>query len=202
MGDGTGPYNYREFTASGESTWGAGFGMDFSSDPPDGGNVVPFNSCDGAYKLPDGSTTIFDVNDIDSGTVGIVNAFDASQYTGVSFYLKSFSTAAAVTSVVINIDDDQTSPWGGVCGACVIAAGKTAPFECSDSWQTKVAATSTWTQIKVPFNKMTQDTWNNQGLKAGQIHTKSLYNLHFKFETSSGTALPAVDVGVAYIQLY
>jgi len=200
MEDGTGPYYYREFRAEGESTWGAGFGMDFYSVPPDGGNIVPFNSCNGPFPLPDGSTTIIDVNNIDSGTVGIVLPYDASAYSGVSFYLKSFG--ASLAAVVVNIDDDQTSPWGGVCGACVAAATLTAPFECSDSWQSKVAATSTWTRVKVPFMTMTQDTWNNQGLKAGQIHTKRLYNLHFKFETAAGYPLPAVDIGVAYIQFY
>jgi hypothetical protein len=85
----------------------------------------------------------------------------------------------------------------------VASASTTAPFECSNSWATKIAATPTWTQFKVPFALMKPDSnWNNQGLKAGGIHTNKLYNLHWKFETASGTALLAVDIGVAMIEFY
>jgi hypothetical protein len=212
LGDGTQAY-YREFQAGGESTWGCGFGMDFDSKQPDGNDVVPFNNCPGnppPYQLPDGSTEVLNDSLIDAGTVGIVLPYDASQWTGVQFWAATLgATPATLTSVVVNIDDDQTSPWGsldsdgGACGACVASATTTAPFECSNSWATKIAVTSTWTPFKVPFALMKPDSnWNYQGLKAGGIHTDKLYNLHWKFETAAGTALPAVDIGVAMIEFY
>jgi len=205
LGDGTQAF-YREFQAAGESTWGCGFGMDFSSHQPTGSDVVPFNNCPGSpppYELPDGSTTIFNDTLLDAGTVGIVLPYDASQWTGVQFWIATLGASpATLTSVVVNIDDDQTSPWGGTCGACVASASTTAPFECSNSWALKIAATPTWTQFKVPFASMKPDSnWNNQGLVKGGIHANKLYNLHWKFETN-GTPLPAVDVGVATVEFY
>jgi hypothetical protein len=197
---------YRDFQAGGEATWGAGFGLDFQSVPPTGSDSVPFSTCT-SYTLPDGSTTIFDDNDIDSGVVGIVLPYDASLWTGVQFWIKS---NVGTPKVIVNIDDDQTSPWGAVeqgntaaCGPCVTKASTTAPFECSNSWAFPVIATATWTQQQVAFASMKPDSnWNDQGLKPGGIHLTKLYNLHWKFETQAGTSMPNVDVEVAYIEFY
>ncbi len=203
--------NYREFSAVGVSTWGAGFGMDFTSTVPTGSDLTPFASCT-TYTLPDGSTSIFDDNAVDAGVVGIVQPYNASAWTGVSFWIQSRGTGTP-PKVIVNIDDDQTSPWGSVmtdggtnpsaCGPCVIKASTTPPYECSNSWAYPVPTTTSWVQWKVPFASMKPDSnWNDQGLKLGGIHTQSIYNLHWKFETAAGSALPAVDVAVATIQFY
>jgi hypothetical protein len=187
---------YRSFDADGETTWGAGFGMDFTDVPPTLGQV-PFNSCNGSYELPDGSTQIFDVND---SAVTMPLPYDASCWTGVQFWMASLETT--ITKVIVNIDDDQTSPWGGICGACVTTPEPTPPFECSNSWATPILATPTWTLYQIPFALMKPDSnWNGQGLKSGGIHTNKLYNLHWKFETAA-SPMPLVYVGVAMVSFY
>ncbi|MGA2448500.1 MAG: hypothetical protein ABTD50_07490 [Polyangiaceae bacterium] len=199
LADGTSAY-FREFQAAGETTWGAGFGMDFTDVPPSG-QPIPFNACNGAYDLPDGSTDVFDVSADATGRVAVPLPFDASEWTGVQFWAASVGPAAP-TVITINIDDDQTSPWGGVCGACVTVPSVTPPYECSNSWAMKIGVSPLWTLYLIPFAEMRPDSnWNSQGLKAGGIHTNKLYNLHWKFETV-GVPLPPVDVRVAMVEFY
>jgi hypothetical protein len=199
---------YREFQASGEANpfnaWGAGFGLDFSDVPPDGGNWVPFNLCDGGgttSPLPDGSLTVFD----DTGasiSVGIPQPYDASAWTGVQFYLKWFGSGKPIVTL-ITIDDDQTSPWAnnGNCNACLSTVQTSKPYECANSWQTKVLPTTSWTLVQVPFSVLKTDTsWFNQKLTG--IDKNAIYNLHWKYPGSLSTPVGDVDVAVAMVSFY
>ena len=212
--DGRGPYvmtdgglmpvGYREVTGGGETTWGCGFGLDLTSGTPDGG-AVALNSCT-AYLMDAGKTSIFDT----SGTnpnVGIPQPYDAQSkgYTGIAFYGTSFG---ADQSVTIQVDDERTNLWGGVCdvclngGKCAAGAdgGKDCP--CSDSFATsEIFPGGKWKRFQFYFSATTFKTanWSTQGLAPGSIDTSHLYNLHFQVGTSSGTALKNFDVGIAYI---
>ena len=199
LGDGTMAY-YREFVAGGEATWGAGFGFDFVDVPPVG-QSVPLNSCNESYELPDGSTEIIDLNDTGGGSVHPA-ALRRQRVDGVEFWIESMGVDGPV-KVVVNIDDDQTSVWGGVRVPCVTTVAMAPPFECSNSWAYPVLATSTWTQVMISFAVMKPDSnWNAQGLRVGGMHTNKIYNLHWKFETVPLTPLPPVNVGVAMVSFY
>lgn len=208
LGDGSTSF-FREFTASGEANpfnpWGAGFGLDFADQRPDGGQV-PFNVCDGGPgaapgTLPDGSATVFD-NTGASLSVGIPQPYDASAWTGVQFWLVWNGTSTPVTTL-ITIDDDQTSPWAnnGECNTCLTSVQTAAPYECANSWQSKVIPTTTWTQYQIPFATMKTDTsWFDQKLTG--MHTNAIYNLHWKYPASLAKPVPTVDVSVAQVMFY
>jgi len=187
-------WSFREATGGGETTWGAGFGMDFLSTPPDGG-PVPFNSCADLQALTDASQ-IFNVTDIDSGTVGIVQPFDASMWSGITFWGISFT--GKPQAVAVQMDDDRTSPWGGQCTACNYAGGMT--NSCSDNFIKGVTFTSTWTQFKVAWSDPLFKTanWSKNGTKT-PIDSNKVYNLHFQITAHPA---PAFDVGVAMVQFY
>ncbi len=180
-------WGFREAVGGGEKTWGAGFGMDFLSYPPDGAEVS-FNECEAG--------AIFDVTAVDAGTVGIVQPFDASAWTGISFWAISFTGAAQV--VWVQMDDDRTSPWGGICNACNSAAGTVMP--CSDSFRHSETFQPVWTQFKVAFDDMalTPQGWSMSGVKA-PVDKSKLYNLHFQV---TSTTTKAFDLGVAMVQFY
>lgn len=180
-------WSYREAIGGGNAKWGAGFGMDFLSYPPDGGQVA-FNQCDAGQ--------IFNVNDFDSGTVGIVQPYDASKWTGISFWAISFTGKSQ--AVYVQMDDDDTSPWGGKCNACNSTGGTVMP--CSDSFRKSVTFTSAWTQIQIPFADplLKPQDWSKNGIKA-PIHSGAVYNLHFQI-TAAPT--PPFDLGVAMVQFY
>ncbi len=200
-----GPQGFRECSGGGDDNWGAGFGLDLKDNTPDGGPVV-FNTC-----INDAGTNgiIFDTSG-QSANVGIPVPFDAKTagYTGIAFYGTSFGTVAQ--SVNIQMDDERTSPWGGICSACQ-NGGKCAASggpdggalcPCSDNFIfTALFPAGSWKQFSFHFTDKTLKTanWSTQGLTAGSIDTTSLYNLHFQLTTSAGKALPAYDVGVAYV---
>jgi hypothetical protein len=215
------PLGFRECTGGGETLSGAGFGMDFLSYPPDGGQV-PFNECDAVYagvlvcgQLQDGGQAppnecdagmIFNVNDIDSGTFGIVQPFDASMWSGITFYGISFTGASQ--AIYVSMDDDRTSPWGGICNACVDLGATTFSTSssggtknaCSDSFRKAVTFTAMWTQFKIAFSDMTftPENWSMNGVSA-PIHSNKVYNLNFAV-TEAPT--PAFDLGVALVAFY
>jgi hypothetical protein len=179
---------FRESVGGGEKTWGAGFGMDFLSYPPDGGEV-PFNMCDAGE--------IFCVTCVDSGTVGIVQPYDASQWNGIEFWGISF--VGTSQNVYVQMDDDRTSPWGGVCNACN-SSMMTNP--CSDSFRKSVTFTSSWSKFQIAFTDATfkPQNWSGSGVTA-PIHKDKLYNLHFQITITAPPA-PNFDLGVAMVAFY
>jgi hypothetical protein len=191
-------WNYREVVGGGENTWGAGFGMDFLSTPPDGG-PVPFNTCADLLSLTDAGQ-IFNVTDIDSGTVGIVQPYDASQWSGISFWGISFT--GKPQAVNIQMDDDRTSPWGGVCNPCNYEAPTTPGMtnSCSDNFIKGETFTGTWTQFKIAWSDPLFKTanWSKDGTKQ-PIDSNKVYNLHFQVTAHPA---PAFDLGVAMVQFY
>ena len=178
---------YREVVGGGENKWGAGFGMDFLSYPPDGGEVA-FNKCDAGE--------IFCVTCADSGTVGIVQSYDASQWSGIEFWGISF--AGANQTVYVQMDDDRTSPWGGICNACNSTGMTTNP--CSDSFRKSVSFTPSWSKFQIAFTDTSfmPQNWSGNGVKP-PIHKNKLYNLHFQI---TATPAPHFDLGVAMIGFY
>jgi hypothetical protein len=200
---------YREATGGGETTWGCGFGLDLQSALPDGGAVI-FNSCAGF--VADAGMPIFDVTNA-GGNVGIPIPFNAKAagYTGIAFYGISFGTT--LISVNVQMDDERTSAWGGVCDACVNGGPPTGhdceatddggmDCPCSDSYiYTAPFAAGKWERFAFHFTDMTLATanWSKQGLAKGGIDTTQLYNLHFQLSLGSAKTLPNFDIGVAYI---
>lgn len=188
----------RECVASGEKTWGAGFGMDLLSETPDGA-AVGVNMCDaGNIFVTDGGPI----------NVGIPQPYDGSPYKGFSFW--AISLTGKNLNVEVHIDDDQTTPWGGECNICrdpnlKCAAGadggSTTVCPCSDNFvETFSFPSAGWKQFALRWT----DTgfkvggWSNEGKLV--FHPSKMYNIHFQFTTSSGTALPNYDVAVAYLE--
>jgi len=189
----------RECTGGGEKTWGAGFGLDLIDNPPDGGNVIPFNVCIGEAGIFNDSP--------DAGAVGIPAPFDASAYTGFAFW--AVSLTGSNYTVQVHVDDDQTSPWGGQCGVCVPAgvtcsapheAGTTEGCQCSDNFYENETFTPTWKQFVIRWTDTGFTANHYSGEGALTFHPKSMYNIHFQFTTTSGTATKPFDVAVALLQ--
>ncbi|MGD0678804.1 MAG: hypothetical protein ABSC94_25650 [Polyangiaceae bacterium] len=185
----------RECTAKGEITWGAGFGMDLTSVVPDG-SPVALDMCDAG--------NIF-VNDGGPQNVGIPEPYDATAYTGFSFWGIALGTGAL--TVEVHVDDDQTTPWGGQCNVCVSSghcaataeAGSTAGCPCSDNFIAKESfKPGQWKQYAVRWSDLANEDWSLEGKLT--FHQNKMYNIHFQFTTSAGVALPAYDVAVAYLQ--
>jgi hypothetical protein len=181
----------------GELTWGAGFGMDLNSGRPDGGDTI-LNHCGDAG-------VIFDT-DPDAASVGIPQPFDASAYTGIGFYANS---PGGSVSIEIHIDDVKTTPWGGMCNACISSG--TCPTTgdaglggcpCSDNYIQKVLVSAGWHHYEIHWRGMAVQNWSGEKKYLpgdGGIDPSQIYNIHWQFTTSSGKALPGFSVQVAYV---
>jgi hypothetical protein len=207
--------NARECTGGGEKTWGAGFGLDLQGMQPDGGSV-PLNSCEAGV--------IFDTNpDPDSGEyTGIPLPFNAKAqgYTGFQFY--GMTKMGTTQPVDVHVGDGRTILWAGECNVCQSTSIKCAKdagiggCPCNDDFVETVTFTSSWkhftikwtdSQVKGANACLKPAGWSNEvvdgiitvGTPDAGIDSTQLYNIHFQFNTSSGTALPTFDVMVAYL---
>ncbi len=185
---------YRRCSGGGEVLWGVGFGMDFSDVAPDGGDV-PMNDCDAGQ--------IFDVDAAgDDSAIGL--PFDASGWTGVQFWGKSFRGDMQSVSVLVN--DDTTGPFGlaagaGGCNVCLnVTQSASMTGACGDAFQVSVTFLTDWTQFRVPFVSMHPQGWSGASTSAVP-HTSKLFDLQFQVGIT-GTAVAPFDVTVAYIELY
>lgn len=197
-------FAYRECYGGGEKTWGAGFGLDLTDALPDGGSVA-FNACGAGTSLSEAG--IFDTSP-DAGSVGIPVPFDASQYSGFAFW--GISLNGKTQAVNVQVDDDQTSPWGGFCNVCLnggtcpadVEAGSTENCPCSDNFiQQFEFKSGVWSQFVVKFanaDAFKPADWSKE--KDLSFHANAMYNVHFQFTTSSGSALAPFDVAVALLQ--
>ena len=106
------------------------------------------------------------------------------------------SFTGAVQTVNVQMDDDRTSPWGGLCTACNYAGGMT--NSCSDNFIKSFTFQPTWKQFTVTFSDplFKPANWSKNGTKT-PIDSSKIYNLHFQI-----TAHPAphFDVGIAMVQ--
>ncbi|KYF89304.1 hypothetical protein BE20_09425 [Sorangium cellulosum] len=91
--------------------------------------------------------------------------YDASAYTGITFWAKLGPGSGTVTS--IKISDPGTDPVGGAC------------TDKCDPWQWEFPATEEWQQFTIPFADMKQGGW---GDPAGttQIDATKLYSIQFQ----------------------
>jgi endoglucanase len=92
-------------------------------------------------------------------------AYDASKYTGVSFYAKV--GGGSQTRVRLDVPDVNTDPQGKVCTICLNDFGVV--LELTDQWQ----------QFTVPFARMNQQVGWGSPLK-DQIDKTKLYGIQWQ----------------------
>jgi hypothetical protein len=175
---------YRRFSGAGETTWGAGLGLNFAGAPPDGG-PIPLNACS--------EGVIFDVDAGDHDSL-VQEAFDASGWSGIQFWAKSFSGLPRQVRIIIQ--DDRSNPFGTApdAGGCNVCAGG-----CGDGPRTVVSFSSNWTHIQVPFAALQPAGWSGPGAAQRALDLSALYSVNFEVED---VPLPPFDLAVAYVELY
>jgi hypothetical protein len=130
-------------------------------EPPRDGSTYAANT-KGSGFMTWGAGFGFDLN-----TTGMTkSAYDASKYSGISFWAKiGAGTSGAVR---FNIGDKNTAPAGGVCGT-----GK-----CDDDFGADLTLTETWQKFEIKFADMKQVGWSMAMLPA--IEKSALYSVHFQ----------------------
>jgi hypothetical protein len=108
---------------SGFTVWGAGMGTDL------------------------GMTTT------DSGGMMVKGTYDASMYSGISFWAKA--NMGSSLAVRVGVKDKNTAPEGGVCDP-MMSSGAEA---CNDDWSKNLNLTTTWAPYTIMFSELRQANW-------------------------------------------
>ncbi len=107
--------------------------------------------------------------DAEAGALSSPVPFDASKYSGVSFYIKVDATDGAAPSIHFGVPDTQTAdPSAWPTSACTLGdAG-----QCDDDFGTDIIVTpGTWSKQSFKWADLQQQTWGAQfaAIKQGQL---------------------------------
>ncbi len=93
-------------------------------------------------------------------------AFDASQYTGITFW--ALAGAGGATSIRFNVGDSQTTQEAGKCPAGM----------CGDDFGATLTLSADWQKFTFRFADMKAVNWSKANLAA--IDKAGLYAVHFQ----------------------
>ena len=115
---------------------------------------------------------------------GLGSPYNASKYTGISFWAKVDSGTSAVLHVAF--PDKDTYPDGGICKTNV-----TGPTACFDHYGSRPTLTTDWKKYTVSFSQISQDGWGLQGTK---FDPSSLYEVLFQIPVNATFSIWIDDV--------
>jgi hypothetical protein len=110
---------------------------------------------------------------VDSGAAfgfGIGSPYNASAYTGISFWAKI--DGGTSSGLRVAFPDKDTQPDGGLC-----QPNGGGPTQCWDHYGKRIALTTTWTKYTVPFSSLSQDGWGRLGTA---FDPSTLYEVQFE----------------------
>ena len=160
-------YTYNDGTAGATQTPGVPFNPEKLATPRGTSKYA-------AHSVAKGFTTWgagfgFNLNDKGDGDGGSTKTlYDASAYTGITFWAKVSATSA--TKMRVNISTKSTDPTGGVC---------TPVDKCSDHYGGDVTLTPDWVKYTIMFADMSQQGW---GTAAKTFETNMTYAVQMKFD--------------------
>ena len=109
-----------------------------------------------------------------SFSVGLGSPYDASKYTGISFWAKIDPGTRNVIRVAF--PDNDSDPNGGICNG-------TGAMSCYDHFGYRITnMTSTWQKYTVSFSQLSQDTW---GYLVKAFDPTSVYEILFEIPNNA-----------------
>jgi hypothetical protein len=88
---------------------------------------------------------------------GLGSPYDASKYTGISFWARV--DAGTSTVVRVTFPDKDTLPDGNLCQTGSSAGAN----QCYDHYGQRITMSTTWTKYYVSFSSLSQDGWGRGG---------------------------------------
>ena len=82
--------------------------------------------------------------------------YDASMYTGVSFWAKA--NPGSALAMRVSMKDANTAPEGGNCDATMDSGAEA----CNDDWGKNITLTTSWAPYTMTFSEMRQSMWGKQ----------------------------------------
>ncbi len=119
---------------------------------------------------------------------GLGSPYDASTYTGISFWAKIDNGSSS--GLRVTFPDKDTQPDGGLCQTNV-----TGPTQCYDHYGKRITLTTTWTKYLVAFSSLSQDGWGRPG--AGFDPT-TIYQVLFQIPVDAKFGIWIDDVAFTF----
>jgi hypothetical protein len=175
-------YTYNDETATGTQTPEVGLPFEMAPlNPPRDGSNFAANTKGSGFDTW-GSGFGFDLNNAGAGAAK--GAYDASKYSGISFWAKVGS--GSVGAIRVNLGDKNTTPEGGICEAA----------KCSDDFGKDITVGNDWKQYSIKFSEMGQVGWSMVLLPA--IEKSAIYSVHF--QTGKGSTFDIWIDDVAFFE--
>lgn len=119
---------------------------------------------------------------------GLGSPYDASKYTGISFWAKT--DAGGSEGVWVAFPDKDTYIDGGLCKENV-----TGPTQCNDHYRAHVVLNPTWKKQTVTFKELSQMGWGMQGTA---FDPTTLYQVLFQIPVNATFSIWIDDVAFTY----
>ena len=115
---------------------------------------------------------------------GLGSPYNASKYTGISFWARI--DAGTKDVIHVTFPDKDTIPDGGIC-----QTNTTGATACYDHYGTRPTFTTVWKKYTISFRQLTQDGWGHQGTA---FDPSSLYQVLFQISVNATFSLWIDDV--------
>ena len=172
-------YTYNDESEGGEQTPAMGSDFVMETLPEPRGESTQAAHTVGQGFDDWGAGVGFDLNGPDGADKG---TYDASGYAALSFWAKRGE--AGPSTVLVTLNDDQTSPEGGECDE--------AADECHDHFGAVVRLSDQWELHTVKFADLAQEGW---GKAFDAAHVNALYAIQFQIASSETFDLWIDDIG-------
>jgi hypothetical protein len=106
---------------------------------------------------------------------GLGAPYNASKYSGISFWAKVDAGTSPVVRVAF--PDKDTQPDANIC-----QANATGTLACYDHYGYRISLTTTWTKYTVPFSLLKQEGWGHAGTA---FDATSLYEVLFQIPVNA-----------------
>jgi hypothetical protein len=84
------------------------------------------------------------------------SAYDASGYSGISFWAKA--NPGSALAVRVSLKDANTAPEGGVCDMTMDSGAEA----CNDDWGKNITLTTEWAPYTITYAELRQSMWGKQ----------------------------------------
>jgi hypothetical protein len=154
---------------------------------PDG-DFVPTQTGDACRKY---AAYVYGGGYVDWGSdflFGLGAPYDASKYTGITFWAKVDPGTLSV--VRVTFPDKDTDPAGNLCSD-TSTAGTNA---CYNHYGKRLTLSSTWMKYTVSFSDLTQGSWGRQA----PFDPATIYEVQFQIQAGSNFGIWVDDVAFTY----
>jgi hypothetical protein len=126
-----------------------------------------------------------------NGEGGAKNAFDASRFAGIGFFVTG---TVRNGSLRVNVQDVRTTPESALAAERLQILGCEAPYidesgrptetaACNDHYGVSVGVTNEWQWIEIPFSCMAAGGWGFNGLPPANVFLKeAIVGIQFQIE--------------------